>query len=212
MALPFLEQRMDDAVSRGMRRIKTVPGRTLRYGPTGALAQNFSAALPIHRYDVVPGIKTIAQFQTVEALWYVVNFGADGPYAGFRLKDWGDYKLNQANSSLTFVDADVDYWQLNRIYLFGGAAAFVRPISKPNAGVVIKRNRSGVISTASAAVDTTNGHVTISGHVGGDTYTAEGTFDVPVTFSDNEWDAEINGGQPNLIEISGRVRLEELRL
>lgn len=211
MALPFLELRMDDAITQGMRRVKSVPGRTKRYGQTGVLAQNFAAQLPLHKYDVVPGVKTVEQFHAVESLWYVVFFGADGPYGGFRVRDWGDYRLTQANSSLTFVDADVDYWQINRRYVFGGAAAFVRPISKPNSDVIVKRNRSGTITTATAAVDTTNGHATISGHLDGDTYTAEGTFDVPVTFADDEWDAEIIGPNGNQFEVSGTVRLEELR-
>ena len=106
-ALVFLEAPIDDAVARGMERTKAVPGRTMRYGPTGKLSQNYTASFPIHRYDLAPGVRYAAQFHAIEALWYVVHFGTGGPYAGFLLKDWADFRLTQTNSRLTLI-ADND--------------------------------------------------------------------------------------------------------
>jgi uncharacterized protein (TIGR02217 family) len=206
-ALAFLEARIDDAVARGMQSTPTVPGRVKRYTPSGALGQNYVASLPIHRYELSHGVRTAAQYQALLDLFYVVHFT---PYMGFRLRDWRDYKLTQANSRLVFVSGSD--WQIHRLHTFGGAE-FVRPIYKPETGIVVKRTRSGVVSTATATVDTTTGVATISGHVGGDTYTAEGSFDMPVTFTDDEWSAEIIGGEPGgHIVLAGQIKLEEVRL
>lgn len=206
-ALAFLEARIDDAVARGMQSTPTVPGRVKRYTPAGALGQNYVASLPIHRYELSHGVRTAAQYQALLDLFYVVHFT---PYMGFRLRDWRDYKLTQTNSRLVFVSGSD--WQIHRLHTFGGAE-FVRPIYKPETGVVVKRTRSAVVSTATATIDTTTGVATISGHVGGDTYTAEGSFDMPVTFTDDEWSAEIIGGEPGgHIVLAGQIKLEEVRL
>lgn len=208
MSLPFLDAQIDDAIARGMESTPTVPGRLKVYSSTGELSQNFTTSLPIHRFNLSHGIKTVAQFQAIIDLWYVVNFGSAGPYCGFLLKDWRDYKLTQSNSRLTAVAST---WRINRVHSYGGAE-FVRPIYKPTAGVVIKRTRSAVVTTATATVDPTTGLVTITGHTGGDTYTAEGTYCLPVTFSDDQWSAKIDGSVVNLVAVTGDINLEEIRL
>jgi uncharacterized protein (TIGR02217 family) len=206
-ALAFLEARIDVSVSIGMTSTPTVPGRVKRYTPAGGLSQNYTASLPIHRYDLSHGVKTNAQYQAILDLFYVVHFT---PYMGFRLKDWRDYKLTQANSRLVFITGST--WQIHRLHTFGGAE-FLRPIYKPRAGVVVKRTRSAAVSTATATVDTATGIATISGHVEGDTYTAEGEFDVPVTFTDDEWGAEIIGNEAlDTLVVGGQIKLEEIRL
>jgi hypothetical protein len=74
-------------------------------------------------------------------------------------------------------------WQINRVYSIG-SRSFVRPILKiaDSPAAVIYRNRASVISVATSSVATSTGIATISGHVGGDTYTCVGQFDVPVRF------------------------------
>lgn len=203
----FLEERMDVRITKGSSSTPTVPGRTMAYTHTGKLRQNYTAALPVHRYDVIHGLKSVDDYQSILDLWYVVHFA--GPYKGFRFKDWRDYRLTQENSRLTLISGSA--WQINRRHAYG-SAEFLRPIYKPVDGtIVVKRNRSGAISTASATVDSTTGIATIAGHVSGDTYTCEGEFDMPVTFSENEWRAELQGNTAKLFAVSGSIPLEELK-
>jgi uncharacterized protein (TIGR02217 family) len=202
----FLEAQMDVRVTKGVTSTPTVPGRTKVYTHAGKLKQNYASSLPVHRYDAIHGLKSVEDFQSILDLWYVVHFT---PYKGFRFKDWRDYRLTQSNSRLTFVSGSD--WQINRLHAYG-PAEFLRPIYKPVDGtIIVKRNRSGAISTATATIDSTTGIATISGHVSGDTYTCEGEFDMPVTFSDNEWRAELQGNTGNLFAVSGSIELEELK-
>lgn len=208
-SLPFLEESFDTRVAPGLKSRPTVPGRTKRYSPTGVLTQNYAAAFPIHRFDAAPIIRTPEAFQAAIDLWYIVHFGEGGPYSGFRARDWRDYRLTQANSRLTFVSTGI--YQINRVHRIG-SVEFLRPIYKPATGVLTKRTRSGTVSTATATVDTETGLATVSGHMSGDTYTAEGLFDLPVTFSEDEWDAEIIRDPDGLLVVSGTIALEEIRL
>lgn len=210
-ALTFLEAPIDDAVARGMERTLDDPSRTMLYGPTGQLTQNFKAAAMVYRYDLAPGIKYAEQFLSVQAIWHVVRKGANGPYSGFLVKDWGDFKLTQSNSRLTLVTGSV--YQINRVYSYTFGAITdesLRPIYKPAAGLIVKRTRSGVVTTATATVDTTTGLATISGHAGGDTYTCVGSFLVPVTFSENQWTAKLDGGGKTMVVVSGSIKLEDI--
>jgi uncharacterized protein (TIGR02217 family) len=205
--MAFLEERISAKITENSQGGPTQPSRRRVYTAGGKLKQNFSALMPIHRYEVSHGVRSQADYQTVLDLFYIVMFT---PYEGFRFKDWGDYQLTQANSRLTLVSGS-DY-QINRVHTFG-AVEFLRPIYKPVDGtIVVKRNRSSVISTATATVTATTGVAAISDHVSGDTYTCEGEFDVPVTFSSDEWTASWAVHINNLHMISGTIPLEEIRL
>lgn len=205
--MAFLEtSRLDSKIERGAKIVPMNPGRTKVYTISGKLKQKFAASLPLHKADVSHGVRSQAEFQTVIDLWYVVNFT---PYSGFRFRNWQDYKLTQANSKLSLISGSV--YQINRLHTFG-AIEFLRPIYKPTSGVVVYRTTSGVVSVATATVDTTNGQVTISGHTSGDTYTCVGEFDLPVTFVDNEWTGSLDVHINNLHIISDPIMLEEIRL
>lgn len=206
--MAFLEQRLSDAASRGSRGGPSAR-RTKVYTDGRRLVQNFPTARPLQVYDYSFGNKLKEDFEEIRAMYYVV-FGT--PYQGFRWKDWNDYVLTQANSTLTFISGST--WQIHRRYALAGGVFWDRIIQKSNADVVVKRTRSGVVSTASATVDTTTGIATISGHTGGDTYTAEGTFDVPVTFADNDALAniELDGLAEYEIQALPSIRLEEILL
>lgn len=208
MTVAFLEQRLDPAISQGAQGGPTAPGRVKTYVPSGALQQNFSATLPLHKYDVSYAIRSAANFQVILDLFYVVMFT---PYTGFRFKDWRDFTATQTNSNLTFITGTT--WQLQRKHVFGGVT-FLRDIVKPNASPVpaIKRTRAAVVTTASATVDTTTGIATITGHAGGDTYTWEGEFDVPVTFTHDDWTSTLEVNTQNLHVQSASIALEEIRL
>jgi uncharacterized protein (TIGR02217 family) len=204
--MTFLEARLSPKITAGSEGGPTQPQRSKIY--TGRrLKQNFTALMPIHRYEVSHGVRTHADYQTVLDLFYVVMFT---PYEGFRFKDWGDYQLTQANSRLTLISGS--NYQINRVHTFG-AVEFLRPIYKPVDGtIVVKRDRSGTISTATATVTASTGVAAISGHVSGDTYTCEGEFDVPVTFTSDEWLASWEVHTHNLHHISGTIPLEEIVL
>jgi hypothetical protein len=75
--------------------------------------------------------------------------------------------------------------------------------------VIIYRN--GIVA-ADAVVDYTTGIVALSSHIGGDTYTAEGEFDIPVTFVGDEWIGNFRGTSTDLWISPDPVLLEEIRL
>lgn len=209
MTVPvFLEQRLDPAISVGAQGGPTAPGRMKTYLPSGALQQNFSATLPLHKLDLSYALRSAADFQTILDIFYVVMFT---PYTGFRVKDWRDYTATQTNSKLTFITGTT--WQLQRKHTFGGVD-FLRDIVKPCASPapVIKRTRSAVVTTATATVDTTTGIATISGHAGGDTYTWVGEFDLPMTFTDDSWTGSLEVTKDNPYVQSASIPLEEIRL
>lgn len=204
--MTFLERRLSDAIVRGSSggpfgaRLKAYAG--------GRLQQSFLRTRSMRRYDISMGIKTRDDFEEVRALFYVVMFEH---YEGFRVKDWSDFELTQENSVLTFISGSD--WQIYRRYSHG-AYTHDRIIQKPVDGtIVVYRTRAAVVSVATAAVDATTGIATIAGHVGGDTYTCAGQFDVPVTFVDDAMDSvRVDGVTSNLLDELPSIMLEEIRL
>ena len=174
------------------------------YASAGQRITNREATYPLHEYSIAHPPRTQEDFEALRAFLYVVGGDADA----FRFKDWSDFQATRLNSSLTLVAGSV--FQLNRLYTFG-ARTFVRPIYKPMAGAIVWRNRSGAWSQAVAAVDTTTGKATITGHASGDTYVWEGMFHVPVAFKDSSAMWKILGG-PKLITEWSSIELEEVRL
>lgn len=207
--MAFLEERLDSRIERGATGGPKNEGRSKVYTASGKLSQAFQWSAPLQEWDVSHGLKSLSDFESLRAMWYVVNFT---PYAGFRFRDWSDFVATQANSRLTFISGST--WQLQRVYTFRGIT-FARKISKPSAGAAIWRTASGGGSAtlASASVDTTTGVATIGGHTAGDTYTWEGQFDVPVTFVDNSLPVTLESGdQSGPLVIPGSIKLEEVRL
>lgn len=205
--MTFLDARMDVNIARGAVGGPSVPGRTKTYLPNGQMKQNFSATMALHKYDISYAMRTAADYQIVLDMWYVVMLT---PYEGFRFKDWRDYQATQLNSKLTLIVGAT--WQLQRRHLFGGIE-FLRDIAKPVAStVVVYRTRAMAVSTAVASIDYTTGIATITGDAAGDTYTWAGEFDVPVTFTDDQWHGtlEVNPTTPYVQPDS--VKLEEIRL
>ena len=204
----FLEAaRLDTRITRGAQRIVTQPGRRKTYVGS-VLEQDFNSSLPIHRYDLSHGLRfamlrdglTPAQsYFKVLDLFYVVMFT---PYTGFRLRDEADHTASSDNSSMqTYNGAN----QLMRKHVYGGIS-FYRPIYKPVSPIVMYTAGGAVVT---GTVDYTNGTVTgLSGTVGYWT----GEFDIPVTFSDDKWGAELDVHTNNLHTVMGSIPLEEIRL
>lgn len=201
MTIPFLDQRMDTRITRGAQGGPTVPGRTKVYLPGGKLTQSFNATMPLHKYDVSHGLRSAADFQTLVDLWYVISFT---PYTGFRYKDWRDYIATRVNTTLTLISGTT--WQLQRTHTFGGIT-FKRDIVKPCLlPAVIVYDAGG--STMTGTLDTTTGLWTGAGTP----HDWTGEFDIPVTFTDNEWMGTLEVHTDNLHVTSGEIKLEEIRL
>ena len=174
---------------------------------SGRVKQVFGWSAPLHEYTISHGVLDGTRREQLLAMWYVVMFT---PYEGFRFRDWTDYTATQANSRCSLITGST--YQLQRVYTVHGLE-YVRAISKPVAGAQIYRTRSGVVSPASASVNTATGVATISGHTAGDTYTWVGTFDVPVTFSGDEWVQAVESMTADGAVISApQIKLEEIRL
>jgi uncharacterized protein (TIGR02217 family) len=198
--MAFLESRIDAKIERGAKGGPTNPGRVKAYTRSGKLSQGFYASMPIHRYDVSHGIRDRADFQRVLDLWYVVNFT---PYTGFRFKDHRDYQATRTNTALALVSGTT--YQLQRAYTVG-ATTFLRDIFKPVTGTVTVYNAGGTPLTAT--IDYTTGLANVTGTPA----TWAGEFDVPVTFTDNEWASSLEVHTENLHLRIDPIKLEEIRL
>lgn len=205
--MAFLEERISLCLKNGTRG-GPVASRQITKTVSGFMNQQFNWSLPLSVFDAAYGVNTEAQFEELRAFFYVVMYT---PYEGFRIKDHGDYRFTKSNSRLTLISGST--WQMQRVYRVA-AHSFDRKIVKPNEDITIYRTRGGIESVATSTYDTTTGIVTMSGHVDGDTYTMEGTFDVPVQFKDDTAFSGISfsGGGSELLPTLEPIMLEELRL
>lgn len=161
--------------------------------------------LPLGRWTIKQPARSGDDFEQLRAFFWVVGGDRDG----FRFKDWTDCVAHHANTSCSLITGST--YQLNRLYRYG-TRTFTRPIQKPVAGsVVVYRTRSGVVTQATATVDSTTGIATISGHASGDTYTWEGQYDVSVAFVDPRAVWRVLGSSAMITEWDG-IELEEIRL
>jgi uncharacterized protein (TIGR02217 family) len=203
--MPFLEERISTAVRRGSSG-GPVARRVIHRTDSGIVGQVAVRSYPLQRYRFDFGNKTLEDAEAIRALFYVVMFGAPGGgcYDGFRVRDWNDYRLTQANSRLVAVTGG---FQLCRVYTVG-AAEYVRPIRKIEPGTAVIYDAG---SPVAATVDNDTGIVTAGGNAA---YTAEANFDIPVTFADDDALASIglDGGVDSIIQSLGEVELEELPL
>lgn len=201
--MAFLETpRLDPAITDGARST-TQWSRDKSYSIGGKLRQKFNYANAKHVLDIAYRARPVAHFNELLDFFNVCM--ANG-LEGFRAKDWSDYELTQTNSRLTLIDG-TDF-QIQRVHAVGGYE-WLRNITKPIDEVVIYRN--GIVA-ADAVVDYTTGIVALSSHIGGDEYTAEGEFDIPVTFVSDEWIANFRGTATDLWLSPDPVLLEEIRL
>lgn len=198
--MAFLESRLSPRITHGALGGPTVPGRHKHYTTDGRLRQTFTSSMPIHRYDISHGIRSRDDFQTVLDLFYVVMFT---PYEGFRFKDWRDFILTRANSRLVQISGTS--YRINRVHTFSGQE-FLRPIYKPVSAVTVYNAGGSVLASST---DITTGIVTVAS---GSPATCTGEFDVPVTFTDDEWMSSLQVSTDNLHVDAGSIKLEEIRL
>lgn len=202
--MAFLDAQLDPLITQGCR--MTVEfSRTKVYTMGGKLSQAFNWSNPKHSIDLSWRARPKEEYQLLLDFFYVVMANAA---TGFRVKCWSDFTLTKTNSTLTFISGTD--WQIQRMHA-AGAATYLRNITKPVAdSVSIYRTRSGVESLAAATVDETTGIAAIVGHAGGDTYTATGEFDLPMTFSDDKWVSNLQATTADLWLSPDPILLEEL--
>lgn len=205
--MAFLEQRLSQRIERGATGGPVNRGRQMVRTAGGRMRQVFTWPEPLHTYTISHGVLGQAGMEELRALWYVVNFT---PYEGFRLRDWSDFRATQQNSRCALIAGST--YQMQRVYTFAGLQ-FLRRIQKPVAGAIVYRTRGVAVTDASASIDTATGIATISGHVPGDTYAWAGEFDVPVTFTGDEWVQQIESmaGQ-GAVATMPSIALEEIIL
>lgn len=206
--MSFFEHQMNPDLSFGAKG-GPVFSTSKAYAQGGQRYVNKNWTYPLHRYDIQHCIKSWSDFKEVRNFHYNVA----GAYDGFRFKDWADYETD-GTGLLTLISGS--NYQMHKRYVTG-SRTFSRKIQKPVTGALIYRTRASVVTniTGSSTVTTTTGIVAVTGHVGGDTYTWVGQFDVPVAFESDEFmPAIINkgGADEEFLMESGPISLEEIRL
>jgi uncharacterized protein (TIGR02217 family) len=198
-AYNILNEVLFDAVARGsgggptFKRIKV-------YTEGNALKQRFLWSRQKLKFDLNYGIKTQPQFEKIRSVFYVV-FG--NQYDGFLVRDWGDYKLTQALSSVTLISGTT--WRVNRRYTTPGGTSYHRPLTRLNAGL---RMYSAGGALLGSTFDDETGIVTVP--TGTPAY-AVGSFNVPVTFVDDSLEnIELDGNVNFELQALPSVPIEEL--
>lgn len=197
--MAFLEQRMTAQIERGAQVSICNRGRTKVYASSGRLRQVFKWSTQLHEFNVSPGIATLSDYESLRALWYVVNFT---PYEGFRFRHHADYRAARTNTVVTSLGGGS--YQLYRRYTVAGIN-FDRKITKPNSDAVLYDSGGSALT---ATISTTTG---IATSVSGTPAAWSGTFDVPVTFVDDTFPEELETTEGGTLVISRAIRLEELR-
>jgi len=139
---------------------------------------------PLHQYDAVSGIKTLAQMEELLSFFHV----AAGRALGFRYKDFADFKSCAVGDSVAATDQTIgtgdaaeDDYQLIKTYSHG-AYSRARIIAKPVAGTTVV-SLDDVAQGSGWSVDTATGIITFDSPPGGGVVVKAGyEFDVPCRF------------------------------
>jgi len=198
--MAFFEQRLPGRIERGASVRLCNRGRSKAYTVSGKLRQVFSWASQLHEFNVSPGINSLTDYEALRAMWYVVNFT---PYEGFRFRHLADYQATLTNT--TVVSLGGGSYQLYRRYTVAGIN-FDRKITKPNSDAVVCDSGGTPLT---ATISTVTGIVTSVS--GGTPAKWTGTFDVPVTFSDEAFPENLEASGSSTLVLTQAVNLEELR-
>jgi uncharacterized protein (TIGR02217 family) len=203
----ILPVRINTNVQRGTAGGPTAARRMIYNGRGELSRQQHLRPYPVHRYTFDFGKKLLAEAHEVRDVFYVVLFGDGGPYDGFLARDWNDFVLTQDNSIV--VQNEAGDWQLCRLHRVG-AYSYARPVYRPAFDGTTTIFTEGGIDTG-ATVDVDTGIVTGS-LTEGAVYTAEGEFDIALTFeNDDDFSRIALGGTPEIIFQSlGSISLVEV--
>ena len=176
--LPFYEIQFPQDISYGSSGGPSFLTKVLST-ESGFEYRNKSWTRPRGKWNASHGLKQPTQYKALIAFWYAVN----GRFAGFRWKDWLDYKDDGLG---VLALNSKGYLQLAKVYTAPAAVVvstitptFTRFIDKPVPGTITLQH--------GGSVDYTTGLV--SGASVGDTWT--GQFDVPARFDIDDLDMTI---------------------
>jgi len=198
--MAFLESRMSVHIERGAKVIRTNRGRRKAYTGSGKLQQSFEWEAPLSEFDISHGILLPDGYTEIDAMWHVINFT---PYSGLRFRNWADFQGGKTRTTLTNISSNL--WQLQRTHTFA-SITFRQPIYKPTSDVVVYTAGD---TPCTFTLNTATGIATVTS--GTPSYWT-GTFDIPVTFKDNEVMTRLDGVAHNLLLIAEPIILEEVRL
>lgn len=186
---------------------------TMAYGGQVDANQNWQD--PLHPFDISFAVKTVSDFAIVKAHFMQVRGRANS----FPFKDYTDFEVTVSSGVILDADgiaptADGTFY-LNKRY-GSGAAAYDRPITRPDNPVQVFRTRASVttdITGSGAVVTYTTGAVAITGHLSGDTYSWSGEFKLPCRYDTDTLPAVIVNREPNgehLVSVTG-LKIIEVR-
>lgn len=144
---------------------------------SGAESRNANWAQPRRSYDASHAARLPAAYQPLQAFFHVVS----GRLHGFRVKDWTDYRDNDAGGAGIFGVIDATHFQMYKRYT-SGASTHERKIQKPVSGKVT------VTGGTVDSIDYTTGIVTMTS---GTPTSWAGEFDVPCRFDVDQLKGEV---------------------
>lgn len=189
MESPRFPETISYGVSFGPEFVTVIAGND-----AGFETRNRAASRALCRGDCSHSVKSEADMTMLIKFFRSVG----GRYSGFRFKDWSDYTLALAESSLTLVTPTTNQFQINKLYQAAVGFNELRPIRKPIAGTLVLKDSGVTVGAGTGAgqwtLDATTGIVTIG--VGttriAANLTASCEFDVPVRFDTDSMPSKID--------------------
>ena len=193
---------------------------TVRTVRSGKSYRNQNWLYPLHSYNVLAGVKTQDDYETLRTYFYAMA----GRAHGFRFKDFSDYKSGAWDAATTPTDQTLGTgdgataaFQMVKNYTVG-ALTGTRKIVKPVAGTWDIAVAGATSATGDYSVATGTGVITFAtGAIPatGAAVTAGFEFDVPVEFGKDMFDVSVidcSYGEQSLIMDADSFPLRELRL
>ncbi len=188
-------------------------------GTNGEEVRNADWQDPLHRFNIAPGIKTIADQQMVETF----HLACQGSAIGFLMRDYKDYTATHTATSLpagctqrghvSSVGGSTTVFQLEKRY-FNGARTYTRRITRPQSGTVQLYDASLNLIASGYTINYTTGEVTFAVAPAQPPAYWTGQFYVPVVFESDEieWDLVLfrlsnksgHGEMPDIILMEER--------
>ncbi|MBB4212679.1 uncharacterized protein (TIGR02217 family) [Rhodothalassium salexigens DSM 2132] len=136
------------------------------------------------RFNVAPGVRSLADYETLLAFFYA----RAGRARGFRFRDWSDWRSGSVKAAVSPTDQVIgtgddaeQFFQLTKTYA-SGPIHHARRISRPVAGTV-RIALGGIEQTQGWEVDPALGLITFDTPPPADVAVSAGfEFDVPVRF------------------------------
>ncbi|MBK5911470.1 hypothetical protein CCR85_08195 [Rhodothalassium salexigens] len=177
---------------------------------SGYEARNRNWAGARARFNVAPGVRTLADYETLLAFFYA----RAGRARGFRFRDWSDWRSGSVKTAVTPTDQVIglgddaeQVFQLTKAYT-SGAIRHVRRITRPVVGTV-RIALGGIEQTEGWEVDPALGLIVFEAPPPADVAVSAGfEFDVPVRFDIDRLEA--TAPVPDMMQLSD-IPIVEIR-